>query len=83
MFTYAGARRFRNDDHCACGAQETVSHVLVDCLRLKKLRSELNRKVGDAFSSVSSLLGDSREGEVNEALLVENEGYKDGRNKNN
>lgn len=46
-----------------CGAQETVTHILVDCPRLKELRRDLRGKVGDAFDSVSSLLGGSREGE--------------------
>lgn len=41
--------------------KKTVIHVLMDCLRLKELRSELNREVGDTFNSVLSLLGDSRE----------------------
>lgn len=63
LFTYAKARRLRDDDHCACSAQETVTHVLVDCPRLRKLRRESRRKVGDTFNSVSSLLGGSREGE--------------------
>ncbi|CEJ61917.1 hypothetical protein PMG11_10433 [Penicillium brasilianum] len=52
-----------DDDQCVCGAQETVTHVLVDCPRLKHLRSKLRLEVGDAFSSVSSLLGGSKQGE--------------------
>ena len=63
LSTYAKAHRFRDDDHCVCGAQETVTHVLVDCPELRELRRQLRNKVGDAFNSVSSLLGGSKEGE--------------------
>ncbi|CAG8879488.1 unnamed protein product [Penicillium salamii] len=31
LSTFRNAIGFRDDDHCACGAQETVTHVLVDC----------------------------------------------------
>lgn len=62
LSTYAKAFRFRDDDRCVCGAQETVTHVLVDCPDLRDIRRELRREVGDAFSSVSSLLGGSTEG---------------------
>jgi hypothetical protein len=54
---------YSDDDQCACGAQETVTHVLVDCPNLRELRRELRREVGDAFNSVSSLLGGSKQGE--------------------
>jgi ribonuclease HI len=54
---------FRDDDRCECGAQETVSHVLLECPRLRDLQIELKRTVGDALNSVSSLLGGSKEGE--------------------
>jgi ribonuclease HI len=63
LSTYAKTFGFRDDDHCVCGAQETVTHVLVDCPNLRELRRELRREVGDAFNSVSSLLGGSKEGE--------------------
>ena len=49
--------QFREDEKCECGAKETVVHVLVDCLRLKNIRQELRAKVGDAFNSVTSMLG--------------------------
>jgi ribonuclease HI len=62
LSTYAKAFRFRDDDLCVCGAQESVTHVLVDCPDLRDNRRELRREVGDAFSSVSSLLGGSTEG---------------------
>ncbi|KAI2734534.1 hypothetical protein DTO013E5_9920 [Penicillium roqueforti] len=63
LSTFRNAIGFRDDDHCACGAQETVTHVLVDCPKLQELRRELRMKVGDAFNSISSLLGGSKEGE--------------------
>lgn len=62
LSTYAKRFRFQEDDKCTCGARETVVHVLVDCPRLRVLRQELRRKVGDAFRSVSLLLGGSEEG---------------------
>lgn len=52
---------FRNNGYCVCGAQETVTHVLVDCQNLREVRKELRSRVGDAFRSVSSLLGGSTE----------------------
>lgn len=36
--------------------------MLVDCPDLRDIRRELRREVGDAFRSVSSLLGGSTEG---------------------
>ena len=36
---------------------EPGSHVLLDCPRLEGLRKELRSKVGDAFNSMSTLLG--------------------------
>ncbi|KAI3112960.1 hypothetical protein CBS147330_9895 [Penicillium roqueforti] len=63
LSTYAKTFGFREDDQCVCGAQETVTHVLVDCPSLRELWRELRREVGDAFNSVSSLLGGSTEGE--------------------
>ncbi|GAA3296697.1 hypothetical protein GCM10020218_080510 [Dactylosporangium vinaceum] len=60
---YAKLFGFREDDLCACGGRETVAHVLMECPRLRELRVELKRKVGDTLNSVSSLLGGSKEGE--------------------
>ncbi|CEJ62503.1 hypothetical protein PMG11_11000 [Penicillium brasilianum] len=62
LSTYAKSFSFRDDDHCVCGAQETVTHVLVDSPSLRDIRMELRWEVGDAFRSVSSLLGGSTEG---------------------
>jgi ribonuclease HI len=63
LSTYAKPFGFRDDDQCVCGAQETVTHVLVDCPELRDIRRKLRSEVGDAFRSVSSLLGGSTEGE--------------------
>lgn len=62
LSTFAKKRGFRDDDQCACGARETVVHVLVDCPRLQELRMKLRREVGDIFNSISSLLGGSNQG---------------------
>lgn len=62
--TYAKSFRFRDDDRCVCGAQEIVTYVLEDCPNLRDIRRGLRREVGDAFGSVSSLLGGSTEGET-------------------
>ena len=63
LSTYRKNIGYCDDDHCECGAQETVTHVLVDCPRLTELRRKLRREVGHAFNSVSSLLGGSKQGE--------------------
>ncbi|KAJ9481485.1 hypothetical protein VN97_g11991 [Penicillium thymicola] len=63
LSTYRKTVGFCDDDQCVCGAQETVTHVLVGCSRPRGIRRELRRKVGDAFNNVSSLLGGSKEGE--------------------
>ncbi|KGO64408.1 hypothetical protein PITC_022580 [Penicillium italicum] len=63
LFTYAKKFGFRDDDHCECGAQETVSHMLLECPKLRALRMILRSRVGDALNSVSSLLEGSTEGE--------------------
>ena len=63
LSTYAKKFGFRDDDRCECGAQETVSHVLLECPKLRALRMILRSRVGDALNSVSSLLGGSTEGE--------------------
>jgi hypothetical protein len=54
---------YGDGDQCVCGAQETVTHMLVDCPNLKEPRRELRREFGDAFNSVPSLLGGSKQGE--------------------
>jgi ribonuclease HI len=70
LSTYAKSFGFRDDDQCVCGAQETVTHVLVDCPELRDTRRELRSEVGDAFRSVSSLLGGSAEGKKGEPDTV-------------
>ncbi|KAJ5626360.1 hypothetical protein N7510_002669 [Penicillium lagena] len=62
LSTYAKTFGFREDDQCVCGAHETVTPVLVDCPNLREIRRELRCEVGDAFGSMSSLLGGSIEG---------------------
>jgi hypothetical protein len=62
LSTYAKAFGFRGDDQCSV-ERKKQSSVLVDCPRLMEQRREFRREVGDAFNSVSSLLGGSNEGE--------------------
>lgn len=52
--------RFRDYYQCACGAQEAVVHVSVGTVEGNP--SKLRKKVGEAFSSVLSLLGGNEEG---------------------
>jgi hypothetical protein len=60
----------RDDDLCTCGERESVTHVLLDCPELRELRRELRGKVGEAFNSISTLLGGPGEegrGKINSA----------------
>jgi ribonuclease HI len=57
LATHAKRQKLRDDDKCQCGAKETVVHVLVDCPRLKYLRQQLRRKIGEAFNDISAMLG--------------------------
>ncbi|KAJ5885114.1 reverse transcriptase [Penicillium taxi] len=70
LSTHAKKFGFQDDDQCECGARETVGHVLLECRNLQDLRVELRRNVGDAFYSVSSLLGGSKEGERGKPDIV-------------
>jgi hypothetical protein len=71
---------YSDDEYCTCGAQETVTYVLVDCPNLRETRRELRREVGDVFNSISSLLGGSKQGErgkpdiILRARIVRHEG---------
>lgn len=47
----------------SASAQETVSHVLMICPKLRELRSELKIKSKEAFNVISSLLGGSNKGQ--------------------
>jgi hypothetical protein len=53
------AKRIKNreDDKCECGARETISHVLVDCLKLCSAREKLRKRIGTRFNSRSLTLG--------------------------
>ena len=46
LSTYRKNIGYSDDNQCVCGAQETVTHVLVDCLRLVELRRKLRTEVG-------------------------------------
>ncbi|MDN6490718.1 MAG: hypothetical protein L0K41_10005 [Yaniella sp.] len=70
LSTYRKNIGYSDDNQCVCGAQETVTHVLVNCPRLVELRRNLRKEVGDAFNSVSSLLGGSNEGEKGKPDIV-------------
>ena len=68
LATFAKLFRFTDDNRCECGAIETVTHVLVDCPHLREARRKLRDQVGDAFSSIATLLGGRNgPGQVNSA----------------
>lgn len=60
---------FRDDDKCECGAKETVTHVLLDCPRLKVPRQTLRRETGEAFGDIPTMLGGSKETSYVKAVL--------------
>ncbi|KAJ9484061.1 hypothetical protein VN97_g9328 [Penicillium thymicola] len=70
LSTYAKTFGFRYNDQCVCGAQETVTHVLVDYPNLREIRRDLRPEAGDAFNDVSSLLGGSTEGKRGKPDIV-------------
>ena len=45
------------DGKCQCGATETITHILIDCPKLRGLRQKLRRKFEDRFNNVSIMLG--------------------------
>jgi hypothetical protein len=47
----------REDDKCECGARETVTHILVDCPKLRTARQKLREKIGQRFNAISLMLG--------------------------
>ncbi len=67
LSTYRLKGCFTEDDRCVYGAAETVVHVVVDCSRLKTARRQLRDKVGDAFNSITSMLGGQRQNEQRKA----------------
>ncbi len=67
LATHARRQKFTDDDRCACGAIETVVHVLVDCPRLQEARRQLRSKVGDAFNSIATMLGGRPQNEQGKA----------------
>jgi ribonuclease HI len=57
------------DDICECGARETLTHVFIDCPRLRGLRQRLRRRVGPGLNSISSMISeDIADGELNAIL---------------
>jgi hypothetical protein len=57
LSTYGKAFGFHDNDLYACGERESVTYVLLDCPELRVLQLELRGKVGEAFYSMSTLLG--------------------------
>lgn len=57
LATYAQKYGFREDDKCECGAKETVVHVLIDCPKLRALRQNLRKDIGEAINDVTVMLG--------------------------
>ncbi|THC90426.1 hypothetical protein EYZ11_010103 [Aspergillus tanneri] len=57
LATYGQKYGFREDDKCECGAKETVVHVLIDCPKLRALRQNLRKDIGEAMNDVTVMLG--------------------------
>jgi ribonuclease HI len=68
LATHAKLHRFRDDYKCVCGGKETVSHVLVDCPKLRELRQQLREKIGEKFNNISSMLGGAGKEVLNAVL---------------
>jgi hypothetical protein len=49
--------RKRADDKCECGARETMTHVFIDCPKLRTARQKFRDKTGKRFNSISLILG--------------------------
>ena len=57
-----GKRVKRADsDRCECGAVEIVVHVFIDCPKLRELRCQLRKVIGDRFNNLATMLGGRRE----------------------
>ncbi len=57
LASHGKERGHREGDKFEGGARETVVHVLVDCPKLRDLRQQLRTKIGDAFHTISTMLG--------------------------
>jgi hypothetical protein len=66
---YGKLHGHQEDDKCECGAKETVTHVLLDCLKLRIPRQKLRRELGEAFGDILAMLGGKGETSHVKAVL--------------
>lgn len=66
---YGKLHGHREDDKCECGAKETVTHVLLDCSKLRIPRQKLRRELGEAFGDIPAMLGGKGETSHVKAVL--------------